>query len=74
MSTESMTWAGPLPRADAGGDVVETVTFAGPLAVIASEPQSVSADGPMMWAGPLPAWAERSPAKARFVASCSAEA
>ena len=74
MSSETMTWAGPLPRGDVGGDVAETMTFAGPFAIVAIEPESVRAEGPMMWAGPLPPWAERASAKARMVASVSAHA
>jgi hypothetical protein len=69
MSTESMTWAGPLPPGDVGGDAVEVMTFAGPLAVVEIEQQAASQDGPMMWAGPLPPWMDRAPAKARVVAA-----
>jgi hypothetical protein len=68
-----MTWAGPLPPGDLG-DVVETMTFAGPLAVIGIEQQSATADtgGPAMWAGPLPPWMDRASAKARVAASLAA--
>ena len=70
--SEIMTWAGPLPPGDVAGDVVETMTFAGPLTVVEIEQQSASAEGPMMWAGPLPAWLDRPAAKARVAVSIAA--
>jgi hypothetical protein len=65
MPGETMTWAGPLPSSEAEAAGNQVMTFAGPLASVAAERSGAEeSGGPIMWAGPLPAWMDRGGSKA----------